>query len=396
MTFSEDTLFLIVLTPGITKMPSIYESLTQFTSWKKKNDSSSRFNIIFFQEDGPNYLEGFTLNPDYIIKVLKSLEPVIVKGNIAGGILLAISIIINVFKRVSEKSFRLIILMDSGTLKMEKIYIPILEILIDQIKSLPFFIDIIKIDTDDTDDPEEDLKLVNLVKNCNGEVHQIKDVIFLSSILEPLALKREIFTDNSAEKKKLTIPKEDQQFFINLADIPKKIEKPEVCSICFKKNDKTIVNCPNCGAIAHKTCYALWAKDSSIGIPHVFRCHNCFYLIKLDKEFVESVKLAKIIQQAHIIPKKDISEIQEYLTSLEPEGGPNIIHVNDPMGIPSEDLIESEFDLNEKEFGDELDINDDSEINEVKFFLCPHCSKMITNNFKRCPNCHRIIQNSEN
>lgn len=391
MTFSEDTLILNVLTPGITKMLPIYESLTQFTSWKKKNDASSRFNILFFQEDGPNYLESFTLNPDYITKVLKSLEPVIIRGNVAGGILLAISIVIDVFKKVSEKNFRLIILTDSGTQKIEKLYIPILEILISQIKSMPFFIDIIRIDTDD---PEEDLKLMNLVKKCNGEVHQVNGINSLSSILETLALKREISTDNSAVKKMLTIPKEDQQFFINLADIPKKIEKSEVCSICFKKNNKIIVNCPNCGAIAHKTCYAQWAKDSSIGIPHVFRCHNCYHLIKLDKEFVESVKLAKIIQQSHIIPKKDISEIQEYLLSLEIEDGPKIIHINDPMGIPSEDIIESELDLNEKEFENGLDIDDDS---EIKFALCPKCSKMITNKYRICPNCHhRIIQNSEN
>ena len=111
-TRSEDTLILNALTPGVTSMSSVYNALTLFSNLKKDGDSSSRFNIIFFQEDGPNYLENFTLNPDYIVMALKSLEPVIVKGNVGGGIFLGIAILIDVFKRISEKSFRLLILTD--------------------------------------------------------------------------------------------------------------------------------------------------------------------------------------------------------------------------------------------------------------------------------------------
>ena len=150
-TRSEDTLILFALTPGITSMTPVYNALTLLSNLKKDGDSSSRFNIIFFQEDGPNYLENFTLNAEYIVMALKSLEPVIVKGNVGGGIFLGISIIIDVFKKVSEKSFRLIILTDSGTPKIAKLYMPILETMIDQIKGMPFFIDIVRIDVEDQD-----------------------------------------------------------------------------------------------------------------------------------------------------------------------------------------------------------------------------------------------------
>ena len=86
-TRSEDTLILNGFTPGETAMGLVYEALENFCEIKKSIDESSRFNIILFQEEGPNYLEHFTLNPENILIALKSLEPVIVKGNIGGGYL---------------------------------------------------------------------------------------------------------------------------------------------------------------------------------------------------------------------------------------------------------------------------------------------------------------------
>ena len=76
-TRSEDTLILNAFTPGVTFMEPVYNAVEHFCKIKKKIDESSRFNIILFQEDGPNYLEHFTLNPKNILIALKSLEPVI-------------------------------------------------------------------------------------------------------------------------------------------------------------------------------------------------------------------------------------------------------------------------------------------------------------------------------
>jgi len=385
-THSEDTLIINALTPGITEMDPVYNALTRFTNLKKDNDKSSRFNIIFFQEDGPNYLENFTLNPEYITMTLKSLEPVIVEGNVGGGIFLGISMIIDVFKKISEKRFRLIVLTDSGTLKIAKLYMPVLETMIDQIKNMPFVIEFVRIDVDE---PVEDSKLMRLTALCNGSIYKIKDISSLSSILEISASIKEETTENLNNSNNFVIPKENQRFYINLADDPEELKKPQQCSICFKKNYNAIVKCPNCGVVSHKICLSLWSERSSIGIPHVFRCHNCYNLIKLDKEFVRRVKLAKMVEEAKILPQKDISDIHEYLINLEPKDGPKLVHIDDPMGIPSEEFIESELLLIEEE----LDARKDSENQEdVKFILCPHCFKMITNQYKRCPNCHHVIK----
>lgn len=385
-THSEDTLILFALTPGITSMSPVYKALTLLGNLKKDADPSSRFNIIFFQEDGPNYLEKFTLNAEYIVMALKSLEPVIVKGNVGGGIFLGISIIIDVFKKVSEKSFRLIILTDSGTPKIAKLYMPVLETMIDQIKGMPFFIDIVRIDVEDQD---EDLKMMRLAALCNGSINRINDIYSLPSLLEILALNRKTTNENITDINHFAIPVENQQFYINLADDPQVLKKPETCSICYKKDYNAMVKCPNCGVVAHKICLAQWAEDSSIGIPHIFRCHNCYNLIKLEKKFIERVKLAKSVKEAKILPQKDIWDINDYLESLETEGGPNIVHIDDPMGIPAEEFIEEKL-ITQEEISHQPLASENDE--EAKFILCPHCFKMITNQYKRCPNCHKILR----
>ena len=294
--------------------------------------------------------------------------------------------IIDVFKKISEKRFRLTILTDSGTPKIAKLYMPVLETLIEQIKNMPFVIDFIRIDVDE---PEEDSKLVKLTALCDGNIYKIKDTSSLLSILEISALQKEETKNVVTSKKNFIIPKENQKFYINLADDPEELKKPQQCSICFKKNYNAIVKCPNCGVVSHKICLSLWSERSSIGIPYVFRCQNCFYLIKLEKEFVRRVKLAKMVEKAEILPQKDISDIHEYLVNLELEEGPKIVHIDDPMGIPSEEFVESELLLIEEELDARSD-GDDKE--DIKFILCPHCFKMITNQYKRCPNCHHIIR----
>ncbi len=383
-TRSEDTLIINGLTPGITFMDPVYNAIEHFCEIKGSIDKSSRFNIILFQEDGPIYLENFTLNPENILNILKSLSPYIIRGNLCGGILIAISFIINVFKKVSHKTFRLIILTDSGSFKIPKLFIPILEILIDQIKNMPFFIDIIRLNVDDY---KEDQKLMNLVRRCKGGIHEINSVTLLYDILEFLALKREIEVSSLIEGKNYIIPPENQQFYINLAETPIETQKSEVCSICFQKDDRPIVKCPNCNIIAHKACWALWTSKSSIGIPHVFRCHNCYNLIKLEKDFVQRIKLAKKVELAQILPKKDLQDIHDYLVSLEAVEEPKIISADTLLARPKEfeSLGNLDDDLEEVQVP-EFD-ND-----EIKFILCPYCLKMIPAGNKKCPNCHRTFK----
>ena len=331
-TLSEDTLILYGLTPGVIELNSVFDALREFCAIKTINDASDRFNIILFQDFGPNYLEDFTLNSEHVLTALRSLEPMLVKANIAGGIFVAVTFIIDVFKKISEKCFRLIILTDSGSHKIPDQYIPALENLIEKVKDMPFFIDIIRIDVDD--DPKEDLKLMNLANKCYGSVHEINDISVLGSILEILALKREITPFSPFKKDVKEIPEEYHPFYRNLADKLKKSEIAETCSICFQKDNEELVQCPRCETLSHKKCWAHWAKSSNIGMSDVFRCHNCFNLVNLDKIIIDMIKYEKSLKFI-LGSKATEKDYIEYLKSLETEQGPEIIQVEDPMALPS-------------------------------------------------------------
>ena len=328
-TRSEDTLIFNGLTPGVTDFALVYDALKEFLEKKQTMDHSDRFNVILFQEDGPNYLEEFTLNPDNVLIAMKSLEPMLARANVAGGIMVAITFIIDVFKKISDKCFRLIILTDEGSYKIPEQYVPVLENLIDQVKDMPFIIDIIRVKVND---PVEDLKLLDLVRRTSGNLHEIFEVRDLPSILDKLAEKRSfssfsLYDDDISTE----IKYENYPFFENLAADPILLHATGTCSICFKQSDKDLVQCPSCETIAHKSCWAQWAKTSNIGIFNLFRCHNCFNLIKLEKDYVQMVHSGQVpsIEEIHV----EVVDLQEFQESLETTEGPKIISVEDPMAI---------------------------------------------------------------
>ena len=399
-TRSEDTLIFNALTPDITNMQEVYEAIEEFCNEKKSNDPSDRFNIILFQEDGPNYLEDFTLYPENILVAMKSLEPVLVRANVSGGIMTAITFIIDVFKKISEKCYRLIVLTDKGSLKIPDHFIPVLENLVDQVKDMPFFIDIVRLDIDD---PREDLKLMRLARRCGGDIHEINDVRALGAIMSVLAIKREIPSVSGFGEKDYEIPEENQPFYINLADDPIPVKTEETCGICFQKDTKGLVKCPKCETIAHKKCWSQWTKSSHIGIPFIYRCHSCYNLLKLDPEYVGAVLYGKTPIEEEI--KVKAIDVQSWLESLESEEGPKIIHTEDILAVSAEESDEIDGDLsitiqwdNEDSFDEEFDNVFEEEFKaladeELRILWCPNCNKITTNEYKKCPNCDADISN---
>lgn len=356
---SEDCLIFYGLTPKVTKMRPVYDSLSDFMRKKQTIDPSDRFNIIVYLEDGPNYLDHFTFYPDHVLKTLKSLRSDIISPNIAGAIFVAITFIIEVFKKISEKTFRLLILIDHGTPKIPHQFIRILEDLIDTVKDMPFFIDVVCIDKKSS---QENSNLTRLVEITNGKFVKIKSVRDINSVLATFSEKKYVF------EKKPVIFKRNQPFFINLADNLLALDKIAVCSICFQRDDYGIVQCPSCETAAHKTCWFQWAKTSNIGIPHVFRCHNCFNILKQEENFVPDVHAKKFPVEKHV---KKI-DIAQYLHELENNSEPKIIQVIDPMASDG-DSVEHEKKIRRTPL--------------IKVLICPNCSEMTTNLKTKCPRC---------
>jgi len=119
-------------------------------------------------------------------------------------------------------------------------------------------------------------------------------------------------------------------------------------------------------------------------IAHAF---DILIIIKLEKDFVQRIKLAKKVELAQILPKKDLLDIHDYLVSLEAGEEPKIVSVETPLVKPKEfeslgDLDAQPEEVQIPEFGND----------EMKFILCPYCLKMIAAGNKKCPNCHRTFK----
>ena len=334
---SEDTLIFYGLTPEITKAKSVYNSISEYMQKKQANDLSDRFNLILFLPDGPNYLDHFTFDSNNILSMLKSVENQISTANIAGGIFVATTFVIEVYKKISEKIFRLLIIVDEGSYPIPTHYLPALEELIKKVKDMPFFIDVIYIGH-----PEYEARknLTHLVYLSKGDYHEISDIRELNHRLDELSNKKKITKPAFGKQTTPIIPEENQLFYINLADDPEKVNGISTCSICFQQGNEGIVKCPSCHTDVHEVCWAQWAETSNIGIPHIYRCHNCFNILKLDKNFIMDVQTGKIPTIAELDKMKKKNVI-DYLREIEAQSKPQVVHTEDPFAADIRALFES-------------------------------------------------------
>jgi hypothetical protein len=375
-TRSEDCLIFYAFTPEITKFKHVNTAISDFMFNKQSIDPSDRFNLILFLDDGPNYLDHFTFDPEYILSTLKSLNKNISRANIAGGIFIAITFIIEVFKKISEKFFRLLILVDNGAYEVPDEYLPALEGLINQVKDMPFFIDIVLLGSPYSEQAQKLLKIANL---SNGDLFGIKNLKDLNRVLKNLSEKKFISQPWYLRQKARKILPENQFFYVHLADAPDAIQSTASCSICFHKDDHGIVKCPSCDTVAHEVCWAQWAETTNIGIPHVFRCHNCFNILKLDEQFVHDVQTGKIptIEQLIKMQKKNIVE---YLQEIEAKSKPKIIHTEDPLKVKTRTpVVVDEVNVQTEESREKA--------RKIQINICPNCSKFMVGEKKNCPLC---------
>ena len=367
---SEDCLIFYGLTPDFTKLRQVYSALSDFIRDKQQIDPSGRFNLVAFLQDRPNYLDNYTFDTNLILEALRLENKNIVKANIGVGILVSIDLIIQNFKSISEKLFRLLILLDGGSYKIQSKYISNINHFINIAKNLPFYIEIVGIEINDDQEIEKLKKIANL---GNGEFYDVKNNKDIKPLLKKLS-KKQLAKESLYSKYKLNMAhKETQSFYIDLADDPKTFQGNTTCSICFQKDMEGIVVCPSCKTVAHRICWAIWAKDSTPQIPHIFRCHNCFRLLKLDNEFVSNVHIGKIAPISEFAQVKRKNSIA-YLRELESENKPKLIQAEDPMVTDVRTIIESKR------------ANNQPEVDEI-LMVCPVCNNLRTGDNKECPIC---------
>lgn len=326
-TVSEAILIFNALNPKLTDTFQINTALEYFFREKNKRNSSDRFNIIAYQNNGPHYLKDFTLNYRHVIKALKTMEPNLAQPDLVGGIFLAVSLFIDIFKKITGKLYYLLILMDSFVNKIPKELMPALENIIIFAKYMPLSMDFIKIrDTDYL----HDIQLQRLAGLCEGKVYSIKDDKQIHQTIELILEQRTTPSFSLYRNNKIFIAESVVPYYEHLSEEPIRIEEESTCSICFQ-TERHLISCPRCDTRAHDVCWAKWGKLANIGTPHLFRCHNCFNLLKLDLNFVD------IIQSEARLDKEedyfDVINVEEQLERLKFEKDPRIIEVQRPPTI---------------------------------------------------------------
>ena len=158
-----------------------------------------------------------------------------VTSDLVSGIIIAITLIIDIFKKYGGRSFRLIIFTDSGTSTIPDHFLPVLEELIDMVKNLPFSIDFIGINLKAA---KESKKMKNLVQRSGGEFLNISNIDSLKDKLMVLADKKEYGDLETLDKTAISKYEEEQTFYAsyeNVALEPLPVKKATTCTICFKK-----------------------------------------------------------------------------------------------------------------------------------------------------------------
>ncbi|MGV9198903.1 MAG: hypothetical protein ACOC4M_08690 [Promethearchaeia archaeon] len=193
--------------------------------------------------------------------------------------------------------------------------------------------------------------------------------------------------------------RKDKAFYENLADDVEILTKPDTCSICFQKTDETLIRCPNCQTKAHMSCWANWAKTTNIGMPHLFRCHNCFNLLRFNEQYMEIVQKGKEPPAEIKFKARDITT---YLREQEEKEEPQIVSVEDPLAMSDMEMPSEEVSK-EKPTGFESDPTSirpipqsrgrqDRDEDRFKMVICPVCSAINTSNDRECHNCGNPLE----
>ena len=160
-------------------------------------------------------------------------------------------------------------------------------------------------------------------------------------------------------------------------------EKSEMkCQICglHRHPDymSRLYKCGKCDVSVHRECLALCASFSNVGygLFHLFRCQNCFNLLKLPRRFVEDILSGKKPEEV-IIDTSVFSDIADLLleNENEREGELKLVHAENPFPFTSdeEELTETAKKKEERK--------------KTSVIFCPSCGKMLTTEYKFCSGC---------
>jgi len=331
---SEDTILFLAIDRKFTEMDAVAKVVGEFFKTKSKLDPTDRFNVLFYTTKGPIFVEDFTFKTDFLLNLLTQYLDKIEKPVIESGMMLALTFILNIYKLVSGKYFRILLVKDmSGPEITRDLFV---NEFMDQIKPMPVFLDVITLGSNSENNTT---KLQGMVDaSQGGTLTTVMSVEDFEELMVKEATTKKAIKVGTWDKKpdfKITADAEHKAFFENLAANLEPVEHLEAsmkCTVCSKSTSpigdtEALVRCPSCKTLFHDTCLVSWANQSNIGIENVFRCPICFYLIMLPQVLVDDVILGHFesfesylqeIDQDALLKQKDAKrELNVVLQELE-------------------------------------------------------------------------------
>ncbi|MEX2681189.1 MAG: hypothetical protein Q6373_006285 [Candidatus Sigynarchaeota archaeon] len=291
---SEDTLVFLAVDSNFTSMDAIVKAMEDFFRLKSSLDPSDRFNIIFFTDKGPMYVEDFTFKWNELVELLKKNHDQIVNPSFESGLFIALTFILDIYKLVSGKYFRILVIKDGSVPEITKDFL--VTDLINKVAPMPVFLDVIVLGMYDDPDNEKIQNMINMSKG--GKMLSATTFEeFQRMLREAAETKLEIKVGRWDKKPDFKMDPEHKEFFEQLSAPLEPVEHYDPgmkCTVCFKPTSpvggtEALVRCPACRTAFHDTCLVSWANQSNIGIDNVFRCPICFYLINLPEFLIEEV-----------------------------------------------------------------------------------------------------------
>ncbi|HME51797.1 MAG TPA: hypothetical protein VKM55_06240 [Candidatus Lokiarchaeia archaeon] len=331
---SEDTILFLAVDHKFTEMSAVAKTIGEFFKTKSSFDPTDRFNLLFYTDKGPIFVEDFTFKTDFLLNLFSQYLDRIEKPVIESGMMLVLTFILNIYKLVSGKYFRILVIKDASGPEITKD--AFVNDFMDKVKPMPVFLDVISLGSNTEHDMAKLQGMINASQG--GTLASAMSVEDFQEIMEKEATIKKAIKIGTWDKGpdfKMIDDADHKAFFENLAANLEPVEHLEAnmkCTVCAKPTSpvggtEAFVSCPSCKTMFHDTCLVSWAKQSNIGIENVFRCPICFYLVMLPQVLVDEVSLGQFetfesylqeIDQDALLKQKDAKrELNVVLRELE-------------------------------------------------------------------------------
>jgi len=338
----EDIFFYLDLTKDILKKKEVTKAIKYYISEKNKTNIKGHYSLLIFQEEGnPIFITGkkdSSIIENAIEENWKSRPKK--QSFFENGLFYIFSYIAETIRKKSRHN-RIIIITDTPS-DLSEDYTEALFGLVDKIKVIPTFIDIIRVSEREERFFKDDVKLNILSSDTNGGIFYLSDKKDFLSIIKKLTKTKQIVNLFGDKSEKIKIRKEDYDFYSHLAknlkpshanDVGLKCHlcQEEICPCCADIND-TLQLCEGCGVAFHNCCVTNYTIQNHIGIPHIFRCPNikCDILLKIDQdEIVTPLDDSAEMIDEYIEPEEESMGLNEHTNISELES----IDVDDSTNI---------------------------------------------------------------